>query len=80
MEFRKRQVEKQEAEAKRQKQLAEADTKRQNCDQARNRLAGLQAGGRVSKYSPSGEIIYLNDEEIAKEIVDAQRAADSWCK
>ena len=79
MEFRKRQAEKEKADAERQAQLADTETKRRNCEQARNNLAGLQAHSRVTKYGPNGEILYLTDEEIADAIVDAQKVADSWC-
>ena len=80
MEFRQRQAEREKAEAERQAQLADAETKRRNCEQARNNLAGLQARSHASKYGPNGEIIYLTDEEIASAIVEAQSVADSWCK
>lgn len=79
MEFRKRQAEREKAEAGQQAQLADAETKRKNCELARNNLAGLQARSRVTKYGPNGEIVYLTDEEITAAIVDAQRVADSWC-
>jgi len=79
MEFRKRRLEAAEAEAKRQKEAEAAEEKKRNCSQARNRLASLENGGRVSKYGPNGEIIYLSDAEIAREVSEARKVADSWC-
>lgn len=80
MEFRKRRVEAAEAEAKRQQEAQSAAEKQRNCGQARNRVAVLQQGGRITKGSSSGEQLYLGDEEIARELVEARKVADSWCK
>jgi len=80
MEFRKRRMEAAEAEAKRQKEAQSAEEKKRNCAQATNRLAALETGGRITKYGPNGETIYLSDAEIAKELGEARKTADSWCK
>lgn len=80
MEFRKRRVEAAEAEAKRQQEAQAAAEKQRNCDQARNRVALLQTGGRITRAGPNGEQNYLGDNEIASELVAAQKVADSWCK
>jgi type IV secretory pathway VirB10-like protein len=80
MEFRKRRVEAAEAEAKRQKDAEANADKQRNCEQARNRVAQLQAGGRIGKSAPNGEMVYLSDAEIGQELVQARKTADSWCK
>lgn len=80
MEFRKRRVAVAEAEAKRQQEADAAADKQKKCEQAKSRVAALQNGGRITKYGPNGEPIFLNDDEIAKEAVDARKTADSWCK
>jgi len=80
MEFRKRRLEAAEAEAKRQKEAQAGEEKKRNCAQARNRIAALEGGGRAAKYGPDGEVQYLSDDEIARELVDARKIADSWCK
>jgi type IV secretory pathway VirB10-like protein len=80
MEFRKRRVEQAEAEAKRQQEAQAAAEKQRNCQQAMNRVAMLQTGGRITKAGPNGEQIYLGDSEIAAELVEARKVADSWCK
>ena len=80
MEFRKRRLEAAEAETKRQQEAQAAEEKKRNCAQARNRLAAFEAGGRISKYGAGGEVIYLSDEEIAREAGEARKVAESWCK
>jgi uncharacterized iron-regulated membrane protein len=80
MDFRKRRLAAAEADAKRQQDADAAADKAKKCEQAKSRATALQYNGRITKYGPNGEQIYLNDDEIAKEIVDARKAADSWCK
>lgn len=80
MEFRKRRQEKQEAEQKAQQEKENAQQAKAACEAARNRVAGLQRGGRVAKYDASGQINYLGDEDIARELADAQRAVKDACK
>lgn len=80
MEFRKRRLEAAEAEAKRKQDAQAADEKKRNCAQATSRLTTLEAGGRVTKYGPNGETLYLSDSEIASELGEARKVADSWCK
>jgi type IV secretory pathway VirB10-like protein len=80
MEFRKRRLEAAEADAKRQQEAQAAEEKQRNCTLAKNRLAALETGGRITKYGPNGETVYLSDAEIARELGDARKVADSWCK
>jgi len=80
MEFRKRQVEAAEAEAKAQKDAEAAEEKKRNCQRATAQVAALERGGRITRPGPNGEQNYMTDEEIAKEVVNAKKAADSWCK
>lgn len=80
-EFRKRLVEKEEAQAKAAKKTAESDERRRACEQARAYLKSLQAGNRVAKIDPkTGERIYLDDAGYATEIAAAQRSIDANCK
>jgi hypothetical protein len=80
MEFRKRRQEKLEAEQKSQKEKELAEQNKAACEQARNRVAGLQRGGRIARYDSSGQINYLGEEEIARELAEAQRALKDICK
>jgi hypothetical protein len=79
MEFRKRQLQKAEGEQKGKKEAELNAEKQKNCTEAKNRLATLERGGRVAKYGPNGETLYLSDEEIAREAVSQRKVADSWC-
>lgn len=79
-EFNRRRVEAAEREAAAKKAATEAAEKKKNCEQARTQLAGMQRGGRITRYDDKGERTYLSDAEIAQEIARAQQVADSWCK
>lgn len=79
-EFKKRQVEAAEREAADKKKIADAAEKKQNCDQARTQLAGLQAGGRLTKTNAQGEREYMSDGEIAQQIERSKKAVSDWCK
>ena len=80
-EFRKRQMEKQEAEAKDAKKAAETAQRQRACDDARAYLKNLQAGNRVVKYdAKTGERIFLEDAQYDPEIAAAQRSIDANCK
>ena len=80
-EFRKRQMEKQEATAKAEKKTAEAEQRKRACDDSNAYLKSLQAGQRISRTDPkTGERSYMSDGEYPKEIASAQRAVASNCK
>jgi hypothetical protein len=79
--YRKRQVEKQEADAKAQKKGAEWDQRRQACDQSRAYLKSLQEGQRIPRTDPkTGERSFMSDAEYPGEIAKAQRSIDANCK
>ena len=80
-EFRKRQVEKQEADAKAQTKTAEAERLRQACEQNRGYLKSLESGQRVAVNNPkTGERSYLSDGEYASETAKARQAVAETCK
>ncbi len=80
MEFRKRRVQAAELEAKQQKDAQAAEEKKRNCDRATEQLKAYERGGRITRYGPNGEQIFLNEQEIQSELVNARKTADSWCK
>lgn len=80
-EFRKRQLEQQEAAKKSEEKSREAADLSQNCESSKGYLASLKAGMRISKPDPNtGAQIFLDDNDRAAEIERAQRAVDSSCK
>jgi len=79
--FRKRNMERQEADAKAEKEKAESKIAERNCTDARAQLKQLQDGQRIARTNPNtGERSYLTDEERPAEIANAQKAVASWCK
>jgi len=81
LDFNKRQIEREEARGKQEKSDAEAKERAQRCEQAQAYARNLQAGGRATRLDPkTGERLFLDDKEREKELVEAQRSADSWCK
>ena len=79
--FRKRNMERQEAEAKAEKEKADSKIAERNCNDARSQLKLLQDGLRIARTDPNtGERSYLTDDERPAEIANAQKAVASWCK
>ncbi|HEY9446416.1 MAG TPA: DUF4124 domain-containing protein [Burkholderiales bacterium] len=80
-EFRKRQMEKQEAQSKSEKQAADKELRAHACDNARSYLKTLQSGTRILRTDPNtGERVVLGEEEHRKETISAQRNVDANCK
>ncbi|MGQ0577562.1 MAG: DUF4124 domain-containing protein [Betaproteobacteria bacterium] len=79
-EFNRRRVEAAEREAADKKAAQEAAEKKKNCEAAKNQLAGIRSGGRISRYNEKGELVYLGDAEIAQQEARLKQVADSWCK
>lgn len=80
MEFRKRRVEQEEAAKKAEKEKQQDDLKRQNCQAAKNQVMGLSRGGRVSRYDANGQLYYLSDNDIARELAEARKQEEQLCK
>ena len=79
--FRKRQMEAQDARQKDEKKAAENQESRAACERAQTYLKSLQMGNRIARNDPkTGELIFLDDPDRPAEIAKAQQAADSWCK
>ncbi len=78
--FRKRELEQQEAAKKGEQEAEKAKEKKDNCDRARSSLAQYEAGGRISRYTPSGERQFLTDDEIAQEKTRAESLVQQYCK
>jgi len=81
VEFLKRQLERQEAEAKAAKDKAGAEEAERNCNEMRGQLKALEEGQRVNRVDPdTGERIFIGDEERAAQIVNARKSVEQWCK
>lgn len=79
--FRKRQIEKREAQSKTEKQAADVEARARACDSARSYLKSLQAGTRIVRADPNtGERTFLDDADYPKEKAAAQRSVEANCK
>jgi hypothetical protein len=79
--YRKRQIEKQEAEAKQAKKAAAAEQNKRACDESRAYLKSLQAGNRITRTDPrTGERVFLQDSEYPGEIARTQQVIQANCR
>ena len=79
-EYRKRQLEAKKADAKAADEKRIADAKRENCSRAREAQAQLEGGQRIMRVNPTtGERYFLEDAQIAQELVKARQAAQESC-
>lgn len=80
-EFRKRQTEQQETQAKQDKKTTESQQMQRACEDSRAYLKSLQSGNRIARTDPkTGERVFLEDKDYAGEIANAQRLVDTNCK
>jgi hypothetical protein len=78
--FRKRQMEAQDARQKDEKKTAEDQERRAACEQAQTHLKSLQAGNRIARIDPkTGERVFLEDPDRPAEVARPPRAVDSNC-
>jgi hypothetical protein len=79
--FRKRQMERQEADAKAQKSGAETDRRRRACEESQAYMKSLQDKQRITRTDPkTGERSYLQDSDYPAEIARTQRTISENCK
>jgi hypothetical protein len=81
VDFRKRTLERQDSEAKSDKEKGDAKVAEQNCLDARAQLRQLEDGMRIMRSDPvTGERSYLQDADRPAEVAKARQAVDNWCK
>jgi len=78
-EYRKRQADAQKGREKEDQAQRDLEAKRDNCTRAKESLAALESGQRVSRYTAEGERYYLDDAQRAPEIGRARESVNSWC-
>jgi hypothetical protein len=57
-----------------------AEQMKVNCDRARQNLSTLNTSGRVKLREPDGEARYLNAEERAERVVQAENDIKTYCQ
>ena len=81
VEFRKRLLERQEAEAKAEQEKTQAEEAERNCSDARGQLKALEDGQRMTRIDPAtGERVNYGDEERAADAERQRKAVSQWCK
>jgi hypothetical protein len=80
LEFRKRQLSREEAQKDEEKKQKEQQAKQENCDIAQARLKSLEDGGRLIKPSTTGERDYMSSDEIEAEKIPARKKVEEACK
>jgi hypothetical protein len=77
--FRKRAQDREKADKEAEQKLAEAKRKEDNCRNARERLATFEYGGRVTRVTPEGERVYLDDAQIEQQRAAARAEVAQAC-
>ena len=81
VEYRKRLLERQEAEAKAAQEKTQGEEAARNCSEARGLLKALEEGQRMTRVDPdTGERVNFGDEERAEEAERSRKAVSQWCK
>lgn len=76
--FRKRRLDADKEREKQAQARQEADQKRDNCARARENVRVLESG-RVARMDAKGERYYLDDAQLAQEMVKARQIIQDWC-
>jgi len=77
--FRKRQMQAQKAREKEDQASRDALAKQDNCARARESLASLESGQRITRAGADGERYYIDDAQRAAEMEKARQSVNSWC-
>lgn len=78
--FRERRAAEAEARAKADEDAARDAERQRFCEQARNQLAALQSGQRVSRFNAAGEREFLDDAARGAETTRLQQQIGEHCK
>ena len=78
--FNKRKKEAAENEAKAAQEAERAAAKTKYCSAAKDNIAMLESGMRVSEMGPNGERNFLSDESRAKQIQEQRSTYEKTCK
>ncbi len=79
-EFRERRAAQAEAQAKTQEDAAREAERQRFCEQARNQLAALESGQRISRFNAQGEREFLDDDARSAEAARLQGQIAQHCQ
>jgi hypothetical protein len=79
MEFRKRQLERADAEKKSQDEQVKVAAKAAECERARGYLKGIEEGQRIVRSDAAGNREYLDDNQRAAEAERTRKIVQSTC-
>jgi hypothetical protein len=80
LEFKKRQLDRQDAQDKADQEAKAAQARKSNCLSARDNLATLENAGRISSYNANtGQREFLDDKQRDAEIERAKKSVKEWC-
>ena len=77
--FRKRQQDASKAAKEAEQKTAQAQAKEANCTSAKQRLAQLEIGGRISQIDDKGERYYMDDAQIESGKARARADISQFC-
>jgi hypothetical protein len=78
-EFKQRQDEANKAKEKAEMQAEQARIRRQNCENARNKVKQLQGRLRLYTTTPSGAKVYMNELDRQQALNSAQQVVSEHC-
>jgi hypothetical protein len=80
MEFRKRRLERAEAEKKAAEAEARSQRAQQACTETRGEIRNLESGARISRMNERGEREFLDDAQRAARLESARKSMQDACK
>lgn len=78
--FRKRRQEAADKEKKAAEEAAQVEERKKACEEARNQLAALESGQRMSRAMPDGSRVVLDDAMRAQETAAMKKRIEETCK
>jgi hypothetical protein len=78
--FRNRQREAKKASEKSDEERLAQAARKDDCERAREYVRTLESGQRIARTDASGERYFLDENQVAQEIVKARQSAQQTCK
>ena len=79
-EYRKRQAEAKKIAEKADEEGRAKAERAEGCDRAKEQLSTLESGERIARTNSSGERYFLNESQVAQEVVKSRQSMQQACK